>query len=254
MLTTRLEDPLEEKFLNYLEPYPEDSLFFLRIWRNERGRTSIVLAMEDDEIHGAMSIHDGRHVRLHGSEEAVECLLQALSSTSVEMRIPLELSHLVEGRFPINDSVILTQMLLTKGDERPMMVREVIHLERKDCMEIASLLQAADKGCWHAVTGHDIEELFDEWEFHGVMMGGKVVAVGSAYFSDGGGNIGLIATHPDYRNMGLGRSIVSSLVMRALEDSAMVTIHVLPENGPAVHLYKSVGFVPNRDHLFLRTG
>ena len=254
MFMTVLEDPLEDKFLDYLEPYPEDFLFFMRIWRGERGRTTIILAMEDDEIHGAMSIHDGRHVRMHGSEEAVKSLLKALSMTKLEMRIPLEFSHLVEGKFSISDSVVLTQMLLRGGEEQLMMVKDTTSLRIEDSERIAALLRSSDEVCWQNISAKEIEPLFDDWEFHGILVEDRLVAVGSAYITKVGGNVGLIATHPDFRNMGLARSIVSSLLLKIFQRSPLATIHVLPDNLPAKHIYESVGFKDSRDFLFLRSG
>jgi predicted GNAT family acetyltransferase len=86
----------------------------------------------------------------------------------------------------------------------------------------------------------------------GIRYDGKLVSVGLTRFVDFGSNIGAIATDQDYQNMGYATSIVSALVQEILKNSPRALIHVLSDNGPAIHVYSKVGFKPYANYLFIR--
>ncbi len=55
--------------------------------------------------------------------------------------------------------------------------------------------------------------------------------------------IGMVATHPDYRRKGLARNLVNKTIQYAKKNDAKIcTLDVLAENEPAYRLYRSLGF------------
>jgi [ribosomal protein S18]-alanine N-acetyltransferase len=57
-----------------------------------------------------------------------------------------------------------------------------------------------------------------------------------------------VIVRPDARGRGLGRALVRALLARAAARGASsVTLNVYEENAPALRLYASEGFVPDRD-------
>lgn len=55
--------------------------------------------------------------------------------------------------------------------------------------------------------------------------------------------IGMVATHPDYRRKGLARNLVNQAIQHAKKNDAKIcTLDVLAENEPAYKLYRSLGF------------
>lgn len=53
-----------------------------------------------------------------------------------------------------------------------------------------------------------------------------------------------VAVHPDYRGRGIGRALTSAGINYARSHNAhAVWLHVRADNGPAVHIYQSLGFL-----------
>lgn len=72
---------------------------------------------------------------------------------------------------------------------------------------------------------------------------GRVLAyVGMTYAADEG-SITNVATHPDARRQGLGRSVVKALLAKAASlNLAFIYLEVRPTNEAAISLYQSLGF------------
>jgi ribosomal protein S18 acetylase RimI-like enzyme len=53
-----------------------------------------------------------------------------------------------------------------------------------------------------------------------------------------------VAVHPDYRGRGIGRALTSAAINFARSRNAQTAwLHVRDDNGPAVHIYQSLGFI-----------
>lgn len=86
----------------------------------------------------------------------------------------------------------------------------------------------------------------------GGYLGGKLVASMGVYRSSGYGRFQEVVVHPDFRRLGIGRSfcwLVGERALSLLSIDELVT--VADENGPAVGLYKDVGFEPREKQLTL---
>lgn len=60
-----------------------------------------------------------------------------------------------------------------------------------------------------------------------------------------------IVTHPNYRNLGLGEQLVSSILRWGRERGAEhATLAVLKENTPALRLYSKFGFIDNYEYWY----
>jgi ribosomal protein S18 acetylase RimI-like enzyme len=65
-----------------------------------------------------------------------------------------------------------------------------------------------------------------------------------------------IALLPEWQGLGIGRSIVESLLARAAASGKTVVLEVLHTNPRAARLYEELGFEPtsrNETHLFMRS-
>lgn len=66
--------------------------------------------------------------------------------------------------------------------------------------------------------------------------GGVMVAAGEAQVLN-------VATHPEYRRLGLGREIMSKIITHSVSCGAeYITLEVREGNAPAIALYASLGF------------
>ncbi|MCC7447661.1 MAG: ribosomal protein S18-alanine N-acetyltransferase [Anaerolineae bacterium] len=60
---------------------------------------------------------------------------------------------------------------------------------------------------------------------------------------DGEGYIGSIGVDPDVRRLGLGKALFDTFRKRAVaRGAAAITLHVRPDNAPALALYRKLGF------------
>lgn len=76
-------------------------------------------------------------------------------------------------------------------------------------------------------------------------LDGKVVGYGGFWAIIDEGHITNIAVHPDYREMGIGSSIIEGLISKAKEKAiTSMTLEVRMTNYIAQSLYEKFGFVP----------
>jgi ribosomal protein S18 acetylase RimI-like enzyme len=81
--------------------------------------------------------------------------------------------------------------------------------------------------------------------FHGIDEGGALVAAAGTHLlsrEEGAAAIGNVYTRRDRRGRGLGRR-VTNLVLAELAGLETIGLNVRADNGAAVHLYESLGFV-----------
>lgn len=72
---------------------------------------------------------------------------------------------------------------------------------------------------------------------------GKIAAYGGVMVVAGEAQILNVATHPDYRRLGLGREVMASIINHsALCAAEYITLEVRENNAPAIALYNSLDF------------
>ena len=67
------------------------------------------------------------------------------------------------------------------------------------------------------------------------------------------GQITNIATHPDFRRMGLGEKIVLSLIEYCKENGLVfLSLEVRESNVAAIGLYEKLGFMPKAQEMYCK--
>ena len=70
-----------------------------------------------------------------------------------------------------------------------------------------------------------------------------VVGYGGFWFSRGEAHVSTIATHPDFRGLGLGELLLAGMIRHALGmDARELSLEVRVSNDPAIALYEKYGF------------
>lgn len=72
-----------------------------------------------------------------------------------------------------------------------------------------------------------------------------VVGYGGFWFSQGEAHVSTIASHPEFRRLGLGELLLAGMIRRALQmDPREVSLEVRISNATAIALYSKYGFKP----------
>ena len=84
--------------------------------------------------------------------------------------------------------------------------------------------------------------------YFGVFEGDRLVAMaGERFRLPGHTEISAVATHPEFRGRGYGRTLTIALANRIRAGGRTPFLHVFADNRPASTLYGSLGFVVRRD-------
>jgi predicted GNAT family acetyltransferase len=84
--------------------------------------------------------------------------------------------------------------------------------------------------------------------YAGVFDGERLVAMaGERFRFPGYTEISAVATHPEFRGRGYGRTLTIALANRIRADGRRPFLHVFADNRSAATLYGSIGFVARRD-------
>jgi GNAT superfamily N-acetyltransferase len=119
-----------------------------------------------------------------------------------------------------------------------------------DSRGVRALTAAADQA---AVTALRAQVSEDEWidagfaiptrQEYGCFVADDLVCAGTLTpFGGAPANIGVL-TAPAHRNQGFGAAMLSALTTRALEHSSVAQCRFLEENGPAVRIARTLGYV-----------
>jgi ribosomal protein S18 acetylase RimI-like enzyme len=85
----------------------------------------------------------------------------------------------------------------------------------------------------------------------GIRIDGRLVAMaGERVRPPGYSEISGVATHPDYRRLGLARQVVQEVADVVIERGDTPFMHVLRQNTVALQLYESLGFTTRRPMVF----
>lgn len=247
-----LNESCEKVFWNHVNQDPSNYYFFIFDWKQRRDQTRILMAIEGENVEGLMLIYRDAIVQLRGNREAVETLLGNLDLDKVELQAPLECEDLVLRKYKPTFRVEMMLMRLLKREEHIQVRHEPERLTVEDAEEIADLMRSAFPEWWGDITTDMQKKMMEDALWLGIKRDDKIVSVGSTRLTDFGCNIGIVATHEQYRNMGYTTSIVSALLKEILKTSFTALIRVLSDNAPAVHVYSKVGFKPYKTYLFIR--
>jgi ribosomal-protein-alanine N-acetyltransferase len=87
----------------------------------------------------------------------------------------------------------------------------------------------------------------DQAHFFVAEQAGQVVGAAGYWFIVDECHISTIATHPDWRQQGIGRLLLEAMLRHAVGLGAvMAALEVRVSNTVAIHLYEQYGFVVNR--------
>ncbi len=247
-----LDTSNEHDFFGHVDQDPLEYYFFVFDWKLYRKDTEIYLALEKNRIEGAMVVYKKSMVHLRGSCKAVETLLEHLDLERVELTAPRECEDVVLEQFKPGRKLELLLMYLEKGEERTHISHELVEISEDRAEEVAAILRDSFPDVADRTTVELVKDLVKSNYWLGIEQDDRVVSIGNTRFADFGSNIGVVATDEAYRNRGLATSVVSALVEEILRRCDKALVHVLSDNGPAIHVYRKVGFRPHNSYLQLK--
>ena len=121
----------------------------------------------------------------------------------------------------------------------------LVPLRTANVPEMLALVKAAQPGPFERRT-------VELGSYLGVRIEGHLVAMaGERIRPPGYAEISAVATHPDYRRLGLARQVVRGVADNIIRRGDTPCLHVLARNTGAIHLYESLGFTIRRRLTFL---
>lgn len=249
-----LDESLEQVFLEQVNRDCFDYYFFILDWKLRRDQTKIFLAVDGEEVKGAIMVYRDYIVQLRGSREAAESLLDTLSLEKVELQAPLDCEDVVCEKFEPRVRQVMVLMRLSRGEECIRISEKPVRLGVEDVEAVADLMRRCDPEWWGEINAELLRERWGGVFWLGIRKEGGLVSVGNTRFDvDFACNIGVVATDECYRGRGYATSIVSGLVEEILKRSPVALIHVIADNAPAVRAYSKVGFRPYKTYLSIRS-
>jgi len=246
---------LEPLFWEHVKQDIPHYYFFVFDWKHNREKTEILLALENNRIHGMMLIYDQRIAQLRGSTEAAESLLQKLNLEKVELQALMEHKPLVLKKYTptLKQSHEMMLMTLHKGEETPRIEHHVVALEASDSEKTAAIMRDADPEFWGDTTAEGITEGMTKGaHWCGVKVNKELVSIGMMRLTEWAGLVGIVATQKAHRNKGYATSTVSTMVKQIVDEMPLAMIYVLADNPPAIRAYTKAGFKPYRTYFFMR--
>jgi GNAT superfamily N-acetyltransferase len=159
-------------------------------------------------------------------------------------------AELVAAGFTIERNTVLTASASTPPP-RPNRAAEFRVLHSDDDWAAALALQEADSDPegWHGFRGRRLQakrqmQAQGHGAWFGAFSGGHLVS-GLGVFGDGSGVVRFqdVDTHPEHRNQGLAGTLVYTASQYARHEMAARTLVILADPaGPAIRIYRSVGF------------
>lgn len=249
-----LDDRYERSFWDRVNADPLEHYFFIYDKKLNPGDTRVLLALDGDRIEGMMLNYKQELFQARGSREAVDALLDRLDIEKAEVSVPMDCKDLLTKRYSAPREYEIVQMHLEKGNESLVKGREIVRLREEHAEEVAGLLRGASPDWWGDMKTEDVRKSLGISVWLAVMAGGRVASTGCTRLLDFGSNIGIVATHRDFRNGGFATAVVSALVEEIFRKYDKALIHVLSDNEPAKHVYEKVGFRPYRTYFQIRGG
>ena len=116
---------------------------------------------------------------------------------------------------------------------------QVVRLTQNDLDEILRLYEEAYPGNWFNPT------MLETGEYFGIRMDNRLVSVAGVHVCSAKYKVaalGNIATHPDYRGNGFGKSVMARLCQSLSENVDHIGLNVKADNAIAISLYEQLGF------------
>ena len=249
-----LDSEHEDIFWRHVNADPLDYYFFIYDRKLNPNDTRILLALDRDEVEGAMLIYKDAVFQARGSRVAIDVLLDHLDIESAEGSVPMDCRDLLLSRYRSPKEYQIVLMHLRRGDENLIIPHETARLHEAQAEEIAKLIREANPDWWAETKTEDIKKSLGFSLWLGIMEGGKVASLASTRLLDFGSNVSIVATHKDFRNKGYATSVVSAVLREIFREHDKALIHVLSDNRPARHVYEKVGFRPYRNYFQIKGG
>jgi ribosomal protein S18 acetylase RimI-like enzyme len=203
-------------------------------------------------ISGHPASHGHPTVIAEGDPTAVASLLQ-----TADIKIPFVIretsAHLLpvlKNQYPSAKIYVEQRMDVTTDSFRPKHKGTARNLNPGDAEALAQFFGAPPQA-----AGKFKGWLSGAKAFFGVFEGSRLAAIGSSMVSvPEAWNLVSIETHKDFRRKGYATEVTSSLVERALKETATVTVTVVKGNAPAIHTYEKLGFKFAEDRIWLDNG
>jgi ribosomal protein S18 acetylase RimI-like enzyme len=116
---------------------------------------------------------------------------------------------------------------------------EVHQLKREDENDILNLYKISYPNNWFN------SRMLDTHQYYGIKKDNKLISIAGVHVYSKEFRVaalGNITTHPDYRNRGLAKIVVSKLCKSLLKNTEHIGLNVHKENLSAINCYKSLGF------------
>ncbi len=249
-----LDREYEGIFWHHVNADPLEHYFFIYDRKLNPNDTQILLALDGDDVEGAMLVFKQAVFQARGSREAVDALLNHLDVENAEGSIPLDCKDLLMSKFRALREYEIILMHLDRGNEKLIKRHETARLHEGQAEEIAGLIREANPDWWGDTKTEDIRKSLGLSVWLGVMAGDRVASLASTRLLDFGCNVSIVATRKDFRNRGFATTVVSALVEEIFRKHDRALIHVLSENLPARHVYEKVGFSPYGRYFQIKGG
>ena len=112
-----VQDGFEEGFWKFVNQDPLNHCFFILDWKHRRGKTRILLALENSQISGLMLLYADQVVQSRGSRKAVESLLDVIELENVKLQARVDCEEIVLKKYRAEFRHTMVLMGLKKGEE-----------------------------------------------------------------------------------------------------------------------------------------
>jgi len=144
----------------------------------------------------------------------------------------------VERQFILTRGQTMLRMSITAETFEPV-AGEAVRLHGHDLTAI-NRLYSSEGGSTSYSARH-----IEEGVYYGVLVNGELASIAGTHAvsrTEGVAVVGNVFTHPRHRNRGLAAIATSAVTQTLLEKCPLVAITVEADNGPAVRVYRSLGY------------
>ncbi|WP_232203768.1 GNAT family N-acetyltransferase [Caldivirga maquilingensis] len=233
-----LENPIQYVYLMYnILYYPE--------------YTELYLNLSGSRITGYVLLWRGYVSSMHvfGNVDEIPIDVRSLGSVVIHALTKQEVvMNLIKG-LSMNGGVEVSRLLTmvcSSDTFREYSRHSVRRLNLRDVDEFTGIIKMSKAEAEARLTS-------PHWHYYGAFKGNRLVSLGGTYIKlPELWVIGDVVTLPEYRNMGLAKSVVSAIVKDALASGAMAMLHVDEDNEPALRAYRSIGFQAVQESLLIK--
>lgn len=238
---------LDPEVRAYLRRDPVRNAFVLHDLSAEPERTRFWLARHDGEPAAHLLVYDSSEfgavwAHLAGDPEAAQALAGHLPDQKVVVITPEPLSGLVVRRVADARVILEDIMGVGRGDERLPATHPAVRVGPEHAEAYARLVVPSVVPWTPALVERNRQHLADE-VVYGVFADDRLVSVaGSSVRTEDAWIVGGVETLPEYRRRGFARAATAAVVREALSAVGTAGLWVNSANGPAIALYRALGF------------